>query len=75
MIVLVFGQLKEITGSDRVNVPAAASTEELVEYFAATYPAMAELKYLIAVDKEIIQENTMLTDKNTIALLPPYAGG
>lgn len=75
MQVLVFGQLKEITGSNSINVPAAASTEELVAWLSVTYPAMAGLKYLVAVDKEIVQENTMLKEENTIALLPPYAGG
>lgn len=75
MQVLVFGQLKEITGSGSINVPTAASTEELVAWLAAKYPAMTGLKYLVAVDKEIVQENTLLKEENTIALLPHYAGG
>lgn len=75
MQVLVFGQLKEITGSGIINVPQAASTDELVAWLAATYPAIAGLKYLVAVDKEIVQENILLKEENIIALLPPYAGG
>ncbi|MBK5270733.1 MAG: MoaD/ThiS family protein, partial [Bacteroidia bacterium] len=32
-------------------------------------------KYLIAVQKEIISSDTVLNNNDTVALLPPYAGG
>ncbi len=75
MKVLVFGQLKEIIGSDSLAISGIESTDLLIEHFRKKYPAIAEINYLIAVDKEVIQENTLLNDENTIALLPPYAGG
>jgi len=75
MKVLVFGQLKEFTGSDWINVPSMKSTGELNVYLNKTYPGIADVKYIVAVDKEVVQSDTELTEENIIALLPPYAGG
>jgi sulfur-carrier protein len=32
-------------------------------------------KFVVAVDKKTITENTMLNDHCTVALLPPFSGG
>jgi molybdopterin synthase sulfur carrier subunit len=40
-----------------------------------TYPALAESKYVIAVNKQVITSNTSLDENSVVALLPPYSGG
>jgi molybdopterin synthase sulfur carrier subunit len=39
------------------------------------FPAIAGAKFVIAVDKKVISENTILQGNSTIALLPPFSGG
>jgi molybdopterin converting factor small subunit len=39
------------------------------------YPALADKKYVVAVDKQDVTTNTVLTNNNTVALLPPFSGG
>ena len=39
------------------------------------YPEFTKTKYVIAVDKQVIKENTVLNKKSTVALLPPFSGG
>jgi molybdopterin converting factor small subunit len=39
------------------------------------YPELAATKYVIAVDKQVITENTVLSKKSMVALLPPFSGG
>ncbi len=73
--IIIFGQLKDITGSDLVRLTDIADTNELVKELNKTYPAMMAAKYLIAVDKQFVSENTLLTDNSTVALLPPFSGG
>ena len=39
------------------------------------YPALADMQYLVAVEKDIVHGNTSLLDNYTVAMLPPYSGG
>jgi len=73
--ILIFGQLAEITRSRQVIFNDINDTETLKNVLQEKYPALSELPYLIAVDKEIVSANTILNDKSIVALLPPYAGG
>jgi molybdopterin converting factor small subunit len=36
---------------------------------------MSGVKYIIAVDKKVIQENTVISETSNVALLPPFSGG
>jgi len=73
--IIIFGQIADITGTNNLTVENVADTTQLVERLNATYPALRNAKYAIAVDKKIIKENTSLSHNNTIALLPPFSGG
>ncbi len=72
--VLFFGKLVDIAGSSLV-LNNVTSTDELLEQLRLQYPALAAEKYIVAVDKKTITENTSLTDNCTVALLPPFSGG
>lgn len=74
MEVLFFGKLVDIAGSSLV-LNNVTSTDELLEQLRLQYPALAAEKYIVAVDKKTITENTSLTDNCTVALLPPFSGG
>lgn len=73
--ILLFGQLTEITGADTVTLESIVDTDSLVSTLHASYSALANAKYVIAVDKKLITENTLLSDNCTVALLPPFSGG
>lgn len=72
--VLFFGKLVDIAGSSLV-VKNAKTTDELLDQLRLQFPALAAEKYIVAVDKKTITENTSLTDNCTVALLPPFSGG
>ena len=72
--VILFGKLSDIAGSS-VSVNDIADTDGLVSALHKNYPALANTKYVIAVDKQIIKENTFLNNNSTVALLPPFSGG
>lgn len=75
MIILLFGQIAEIAGTDHLEISSVTDTEELQNFMHKEYPALTELKYIVAVDKRIIKQNTLLTNQNTVALMPPFSGG
>jgi len=73
--IIIFGQLKDITGSNNLQLTGISDTDELVIELNKKYPALVNAAYIIAVDKEVILKNTVLTKNSTIALMPPFAGG
>ena len=73
--IILFGQLTDITGVDRVVLEDVADTDSMVAALHKNYPAFINSKYVIAVEKKAIAENTMLTNNCTVALLPPFSGG
>lgn len=73
--VLFFGQLAEFTGVSTLELTGLTDTETVLNHLQSLYPRLKISPYQIALDKEIIHENTPLTAHHTLALLPPYAGG
>ena len=73
--VIVFGQLTDIMGHGAVTIENVANTGQLIQQLNERFPALQNARYIIAVDKQIVNEETVLTGNNTVALLPPFAGG
>ncbi len=73
--VLTFGAITEITGSKSFLMQGIDSTERLVDLLEEKYPRLKTVQYAIAVNKEVIQQNTMLDNDATVAILPPFSGG
>ena len=73
--VLIFGQLTDITRESEIYLKDVSDRDELVNKLVQQYPALADSKYAIAVDRKVITQNIRLTDECTIALLPPFSGG
>jgi sulfur-carrier protein len=72
--IIIFGQLTDIAGNS-LSLDGITNTDQLVNKLNELYPALADKKYLVAVDKKVISGNTVLTSNNTVALLPPFSGG
>lgn len=70
----LYGQLKQIAGTSELLLDAS-DTDELMKLMIARYPSLEKLNCLVAVDRNIIQGNTAITDAQELALLPPYSGG
>ncbi|MBC7758084.1 MAG: MoaD/ThiS family protein [Phormidesmis sp. FL-bin-119] len=73
--VLIFGQLTDITRESEIYLKEVSDRDELVNKLVQQYPALADSKYAIAVDRKVITQNIRLTDECTVALLPPFSGG
>ena len=73
--VILFGQLCDIAGSDSLVLEAVSDTNELEEQLKLQYPDLAASKYIIAVNKKMVHENTELQESSSVALLPPFSGG
>jgi len=54
------------------NIP---DTDSLMKYLSEKYPDLSEVKINIAVNKNIITQNTVIIPGSEVALLPPFSGG
>ena len=72
--IIIFGQLTEITGHSLV-LENIHDTNALVNTLHQQFPALATVKYKIAVNRKLINENTLLPLNCEVALLPPFSGG
>ena len=72
--IILFGRLADIAG-DSVTVDDVSDTDGLVKTLHESYPGLAEVKYVIAVNKQVINANTILNNNSMVVLLPPFSGG
>lgn len=75
MEILFFGQLTDITGTARIEVPAITDTDALKKVLIEKFPGLQAAKYSIAVNKKIVHEATVLNGQEVVALMPPFSGG
>ena len=75
MKILLFGIITDITGKDELNLTGFKDTNELDQKMQNDFPGLKKVTYRIAVNKELINENTLLKESYEVAFLPPFAGG
>jgi len=73
--ILSFGSLNEVVAGGPIDDAEITDSDSLKKYLLANYPEIADKKFVIAINKNIIQYNTVLNDLDTIAILPPFSGG
>lgn len=78
----LFGMTKMLAGNQgslSLNVANGRLVKDLVGAIEVSHPAIGELihkkKVLVSVNQDIAHEDTILSDGDEIALLPPFAGG
>ncbi len=74
MTIQTFGMITEITGQN-FYITGVKDTDGLKKYLQEEYPALAAVKFAVAVNNQLVTSNTALTEKSTVALLPPFSGG
>ena len=73
--ILSFGQLTDITGQNTWQMEDITDTDQLKKILIEKHPALANSKYLLAVNMEVIRGNVKLNPGDVVALLPPFSGG
>jgi molybdopterin converting factor subunit 1 len=77
--VLLFARIRELVGSDRIQVPLPnhAIVGELRELITRLRPELAELvaRSAVAVNGDYADDARPITPGDEIALIPPVSGG
>ena len=73
--VLTFGQVTDVIKQSSFEVQDVTDVHGLRQMLEEKYAPLKDIKYAIAVDKKIVNDNAALQDKSVVALLPPFSGG
>lgn len=73
--VKAFGMIAEKIGTDSIQVSGIETIEELKIYLNEQFPNLKDMKFSIALDKQIIQDAREIPSGSEVALLPPFSGG
>ena len=73
--IIAFGKISEFIRSQRLRVPEISNTNDLKVYLEKSFPELSAMKYKLALNKNIVQENVGLSDHDTVAIMPPFSGG
>jgi len=74
LTIKAFGNLTEIIGTAEVELEARDSAS-LQAALVQRFPQLRDRKFAIAVNKQLITENTDFKEQDVVALLPPFSGG
>ena len=72
--VVTFGSLTDIVG-EQLSLEDIQDTNALVKELNERFPKLKNSKYLVAVNKKMINANTTLGENDTVALMSPFSGG
>ena len=76
LTVKYFGQIAECTGRNSELLEAKGqSVSQLINQLNTKYPGLIDLAFTVAVDKNLVPQETVLTQDAEVALLPPFSGG
>lgn len=70
-----YGQLTDITQASVLEMNDVPDTDSLLKNLLAQYPGLGQVKFTIAVNNSLVQNNTPLKADTIIALMPPFSGG
>lgn len=72
----IFGKLTELFGTDTYSTSFDKKTvAELKAQLHNTFPTLATMTYLVVVNNQKANDDTIIPVNASLALLPPYSGG
>ena len=77
MKVLYFAHLKEIINinEEQITLNQDYSVLNFKQYLVDKYPELKDETFQVAVNEEFVQESSVITDQDVVALIPPVSGG
>jgi molybdopterin converting factor small subunit len=73
--VLFFGQLTDFTKCTSIDLEGLGTTDEIKEIIFERFPELAFAKFVLAMNNEIVLENTVINDNCILAFMSPFSGG
>ena len=73
--IIAFGKISEFIQNQEMDISNIDNTDALKQYLEQSFPQLVGIKYKLALNKDVVQTNLELANKDTIAIMPPFSGG
>lgn len=73
--VMLFGSLIDAAGTNHVEIKNISDVDTLKSKLLNDFPKLGKYKFVVAIYKQVVNGNAKLNNGDTVALLPPFAGG
>lgn len=73
--VLFFGVLAEVTGTNIKHYPEVKSLSDLRLRIEDDFPEIVHYNFRVSVNNTLIENESLLSDADEVAFMPPFAGG
>lgn len=75
--VLYFGMLAEALNleSEGLNIEVGDTLKDFISFIRNRHPQLEEFTFQSSINQSLATEETILSENDEIALLPPFAGG
>ena len=70
-----FGKISEVIAKQKIVVTEVIDTDSLKSFLEIEFPELKKMKYKLAMNKQLVQQNTAITNNANIAIMPPFSGG
>jgi len=72
--IISFGKISEFIGNQKMTIDCG-TTDELKTHLENIFPQLAGMKYKLALNKNLVQQNSEINNSDSIAIMPPFSGG
>ncbi|MHA4895319.1 MoaD/ThiS family protein [Pedobacter sp. PWIIR3] len=73
--IISFGKIAEFIESQKIMVEGVSDTDTFHSYLQEKFPKLKQVKYKLALNNRLVQQNTNFGEQPVIAIMPPFSGG
>lgn len=73
--IISFGKISDFIKNQRIDITGISDTDALKTYLEKTFPEISQMKYKLALNENLIQQNTQISGNDLVAIMPPFSGG
>jgi len=70
-----FGKISEFISNQKLEIEGVETTDDLKKHLEEIFPNLASIKYKLALNKNLVQQNSEIKNSDSIAIMPPFSGG
>ena len=70
-----FGKISEFISNQKLEIEGIETTDDLKKHLEKIFPNLANIKYKLALNKNLVQQNSEIKSSDSIAIMPPFSGG
>ena len=73
--VIFFGVLRDVVGKNMLTIQDTDNMTDLKNKLITNYPDLKDYTYRMAVNQQMVEDNYLHFDNDSVAVMPPFAGG